>query len=113
MGIIKGYLYIRYTSDDHNDNYIVMFYNDWTRSDEITIWSRKPEMFVRLLYTYVAEYCDLLIEKNKDIIIENRDKSVQIRHSNSKNLRHAIHTLVKLPGRIWPPLTSWPIDILE
>ena len=65
MPVIDNMLRIRYqtdVTDEHDTIGIATFSANWTNSDLVEVWSTRPPMSVELLYTYVADYCDLLIE---------------------------------------------------
>lgn len=112
--VLMNMIRIRYPEYEKSDQiYIATFCDDWTQNDIITIWSKKPAMSIEILYTYVAEYCLLLIEKNTEVIVESKNFTLRVTDVTTDNLRNAIHRLVKLPGRIWPPLTNWPLDIRD
>lgn len=109
--VLKNMILIRYP--EYQERGIATFCDDWTQNSVITVWSYKPAMSIDILYTYVAEYCLLLIEKNTEVIVESRNFHLRVPDVTIDNLRNAIHKLVNLPGRIWPPLTHWPLDISD
>ena len=101
---------LRYEPNDNTSDYIGIT-SGWILSQKVTLWSSKPSMSVELLYTYVADHCDLLIEKGQQIVIESSTDMICSQYENTKQLQTAVHKLVKLPGLTWP-MTLWPLQVV-